>query len=443
MLVLRRIPLWGWILLAFPLGILWGLVVAFARLDSFHTDWVAPWGELFLRLLKMLAIPLIAVSVLTGLLQVGGLRRLSRLGTFALSYYLTTTAVAILLGLILANFIRPGMYFSEAQRQRFQKLYALRLQEKIEQSEKLGDRSVLQILVEAIPENPFASLTQSTGMLQVIVFCILLGMALLSLPEERVRPFREGFQSLMDAFLWLIDRILYLAPPGVLALISTMMIQTLPSPGDVSLHQYMQEVGEMFSGLGMYMLTVAGGLLLMILVMYPTAVGLLGRMAPGRFLRNVFPAQMVAFSTSSSAATLPVSLQVAGTRLGISPEVRQFVLPLGATVNMDGTALYQAVATLFIAQSMNVQLEFSAYLQILLMAVLASVGAAAIPGAGVIMLIVILESVGIHPAGVALILAVDRPLDMLRTAVNVTGDLTGAFLLHRWLSRSSISGKVK
>ncbi len=421
--ILRTIPLYVWVLIGLLAGILWGWLALHYGWTEFSERWIIPWGTLFLRLLQMMAVPIILVSLIKGVGALEDLRSLSRVGSLTFTYYLSTTALAIAIGLALGTWLQPGKLFSEAQRIEFQHKYADQVSTKLAQAQE-QDRSILQLLVEMVPSNPFDAFTDNRRMLQVIVFAILLGMGLVAIPRTKRIPVLQVVEGLEEALLWLVQKILLLAPPGVFGL----MVQVMFDTGGENLRSTL-------AALSAYAGTVILGLCIMLLLVYPVLVGVLTGWHPFRFLRSILPAQLVAFSTSSSAATLPVSLRVARSRLGISDSVSGFVLPLGATINMDGTALYQGVATLFIAQAMNIDLTLTQKLEILLMAVLASVGAAAIPGAGMIMLLVILQSVGIAPEGIALILAVDRPLDMLRTTVNVTSDLTATTLVHHFVHR--------
>ncbi len=423
MSVLKKIPLWLWIVAGMVLGVVWAFVIDAFDIEWFHRNWVSPWGELFIRLLKMLAVPIVVTSIITGIAGLRDLTELRRLGIFTVIYYLATTSIAIVIGIIVARGIKPGEFFSDRQRESFKEEYTGNIEEHLEASRRFEDASVLRLLVEQVPENMFFALTENRRMLQVIVFCILCGIALVAVGKPGVKQVIAFFEGLQSAFLWLISKVMYIAPIGVFALISDIVISTLNQG---------EGVVQLFQALLMYMGSVVLGLAILLLCLYPAIIFAFTGRSPLKVFRQIFPAQIVAFSTSSSAATLPVSLRIATRDMKVDSSVANFILPLGATVNMDGTALYQAVATIFIAQAMNIDLHLSSYLTILLTAVMASIGAAAVPGAGIIMLVVILESVGLSPRGISLILAVDRPLDMLRTVVNVTSDLTASFIINRY-----------
>jgi Na+/H+-dicarboxylate symporter len=258
-------------------------------------------------------------------------------------------------------------------------------------------------------------------MLQVIFFSLLFGVAMVLLPGKKTKPVKKFFDSLNQIVLKMIDLIMLTAPYGVMALLAGLIVDMAGENPTDSL--------ALFAALGLYSLTVIIGLLIMIFVVYPLFIRFLSPIRYIKFVKAISQVQLLAFSTSSSAATLPLTMETAEEKLGIHNEVSSFVLPLGATINMDGTSLYQAVAALFLAQVYGMDLGFSEQLTIVLTATLASIGSAAVPGAGIVMLIIVLTSVGIPTEGIALIFAVDRPLDMLRTAVNVTGDLTISTLI--------------
>jgi len=286
---------------------------------------------------------------------------------------------------------------------------------------QVKDQGPLQFLVDIVPQNFMKASTNNKNMLQVIFFAILFGIAMIMLPDEKILYVKGFFDGVNDVILQIVDIIMMTAPYGVFALLASLMVDF--SDGDLN------NVIELFSALGLYSLAVVTGLLIMILVVYPIILRLFTKMKYLDFFKGIMPAQMLAFSTSSSAATLPVTMERCEDHLGVSEEVSSFVLPLGATINMDGTSLYQAVAAVFIAQAFGIDLDLTQQLTIVLTATLASIGAAAVPGAGLVMLVIVLGAVGMDPEGVALIFAVDRILDMLRTVVNVTGDATVATVI--------------
>ena len=284
----------------------------------------------------------------------------------------------------------------------------------MERAETARERGPLQVFVDMTPDNIFGALSNNGRMLQVVFFSLLFGIALVLIPSDKSKPLVDFFSGLTSVIIQIVNMIMVVAPIGVFALIAKTINQV--ARDDLS------AVGELLGALGFYCLVVLLGLLIHGIITYPVMLKIFSNMKIGRFFRGIAPAQLLAFSSSSSGATLPVTMDVSQRNLGVSKEVSSFVLPLGATINMDGTALYQAVAAVFIAQALGLGLDMTAQLQIVLTAVLASIGTAAVPGAGIIMLIIILETIGVPAAGIALILGVDRILDMCRTAVNVTGD---------------------
>lgn len=416
--MLPRFSLPVQIVLGFGAGTLWGLLQVPLGVEAFTAAWIAPLGRLFLNMLKLIALPLVVTSLLDGIATVGSLSRLSRLGLRAVAYYVTTTLIAALLGIGVATLLQPGGAISAEQRAMFQQRYEQLLQKR--SPADTTPRSPLEALVELMPENFLAAAQDNQRMLQVIVATLLVGAALTTVPPERSAPLRTVLQALTATLLALVQLVMRFAPIGVFALMAALRMDW-----------------SLLSALGFYSLAVILGLATMLLLIYPLGVRLLARMSVGAFYRGILPAQVVAFSTSSSAATLPTTMAVCRQRLGLREEVVSFVLPLGATVNMDGTSLYQAVATLFITQLYGVELSSASLATLLAMTIAASVGAAPVPGAGIVMLMVILENLGIPQEGLALILAVDRLLDMSRTVVNVTSDAVGCAIVSAWDSSPS------
>ena len=391
------------------IGLIWGLSAAPLGILEFTDNWIKPFGQIFINSLKLIAVPLVFVSLIDGVSNLTDISKLSRIGGKTILLYISTTVIAVTLGLGLVNMIKPGKFLSEERRESLGELYASDLTQSLEKAQDKQDDSPLQLLVDIIPENLFNALSYNTNMLQVIFFAILLGVAMILSPKEKVAPVKNFFDGLSGIILKIVDIIMHFAPFGVFALLASLNIDL-----------------DLITALSMYSLNVVLGLLLMIFVTYPLILKIFTKMNYTKFIRGIIPAQLLAFSTSSSAATLPVTMDCAEKNLGISEEVSSFVLPLGATINMDGTSIHQGVSAVFIAQAFGIDLSLGQQLTILLTAVLASIGSAAVPGAGIIMLIIVLEAVGLDPAGLALILAVDRPLDMMRTVVNVTGDSTVA-----------------
>jgi proton glutamate symport protein len=377
---------------------------------------VEPIGTAFIRLITMVVIPLVVASLLVGTASLGDLRKLGRIGGKTVTYYLATTAIAVTIGLLLSNLILPGSRISPETRdslaQAFEGEAAGRL---ALAAEKPG---VVETLLRMIPSNPFSAAANGE-LLPLIVFAIIFGAAVSTLPEERRAPILNFFNGVNDAVMVMIHWIMRLAPYAVFVLIAS-VIATRGL--------------DLLQSLLIYVLTVTLGLALHAFGTFPLILRFLVKLNPATFFRRIAQAPLVAFSTSSSNATLPVTMETAEENLGVSKQVSSFVLPLGATVNMDGTAMYQAIAVMFIAQIYGIPLGLTEQLTIVLTATLASIGAAGVPSAGIIILILVLQSVGLGPqaqAGIALILGVDRILDMMRTSVNVTGDLVAATFIAR------------
>ncbi len=417
----KRLAFHWQILLGMVFGVLWGLAAIHWQWLQFTDFYIKPWGTIFINLLKLIAVPLIIVSLISGVSNLTDISKLSRIGLKTLGFYILTTVIAITVGLIIVNITNPGKVFPEDKAAEFKQKFSENVAAKKTQAVELKNVSPLQPLVDIVPSNIFRSLTDNTKMLQVIFFSILFGVAMIFVPEEKVEPVKKLINGLNDVVLMIIDIIMKAAPYGVFALIAALMVDVA---GD-----HPRDTLSLFAALGLYALTVVAGLLVMIFVIYPLFIRLFTKVKYRKFLKAISPVQLLAFSTSSSAATLPFTMETAEEKLGISNETASFVLPLGATINMDGTSLYQAVAAVFLAQVYGMHLGLAAQLTIIVTATLASIGSAAVPGAGIVMLVIVLTAVGIPTEGIALIFAVDRPLDMLRTAVNVTGDTTIASII--------------
>ncbi len=396
------------ILIGMVLGLVFGFIMKNLELKGIVVDWIKPFGTVFINLLKMIAVPLIVVSLIVGLSDLKDISKLSKLGMRTVVLYLITTVTAVCIGLVLANIIQPGNYINEASRNSLLENFAGDAAKKIELADQAKNSGPLQPMVDVVPENFFKAMTDNSSMLQVILFVILIGIGLILIDEQKAKPVVDFFKGLNDVILKIIDIIMMGAPIGVFALMSALMVE-IPDFSTLN-------------ALLVYALTVVLGLLIMMLVVYPTLLVVLAKYSPIRFFKAISPAQLLAFSTSSSAATLPVTMERVIDHVGVDEEVASFVLPLGATVNMDGTSLYQAVAAIFIAQAMGIPLDLSTQLMIIVTATLASIGSAAVPSAGMVMLVIVLGQAGIPEAGLALIFAIDRPLDMCRTVVNVTSD---------------------
>ena len=408
------------------IGMLSGVTFGFIMLEvggaDFVASWIKPIGTIFVKLLKLIAVPLILASLIKGISDLKDISKFASIGLKTIIIYVLTTVIAISIGLILVNTFNPGDGVSQETISKLTETYAGNsgVQGKIAEASRQQAGGPLDFLVDMVPDNAFSALSNNKLMLQVIFLAMFLGISLLLVGEKSAKPLKDFFDSLNDVVLKMVDLIMLTAPFAVFALLANVVV----SSGDP----------ELLYALLFYSGVVVSGLLLMV-CFYLTLVTVITKRNPFWFLKQISPAQLLAFSTSSSAATLPVTMERVEEHLGVDKEVSSFVLPVGATINMDGTSLYQAVAAVFIAQALDFDLTFSDQLMIVLTALLASIGSAAVPGAGMVMLVIVLESVG-FPAdklaiGLALIFAVDRPLDMCRTMVNVTGDATVSMIVAK------------
>ena len=409
------------ILLGMFLGVSFGLIFSqYGWGKLFVIDWIKPFGTIFINALKLIAVPLILASLIKGVSDLKNIAQLSSMGGRTIGLYLLTTLTAVTIGLGVVNLIKPGNTISDETRSELLSAYASDAAAKQSVAAVQKEAGPLQALVDLVPSNIFAAMQDNGNMLQVIFFAIFFGVGLVLIPKKKSKPVKDFFDALNEVILKLIDLIMLAAPYGVFALLAALIAES-PS-------------ADLFKALGLYTLTVLLGLVLMILF-YLVLVRLITGKKIGFFLKGISPAQLLAFSTSSSAATLPVTMERVQEHLGVEEEVTSFVLPIGATINMDGTSLYQAVAAVFIAQAFGMELSLGAQLGIIATATLASIGSAAVPGAGMVMLVIVLAQAGIPEAGLALIFAVDRPLDMCRTTVNVTGDASVSMLVAKWLGK--------
>ena len=418
---MKRIALHWQIIIGLCLGLVYGIVSVQNGYGEFTSDWISPFGTIFINLLKLIAMPLVLASLVTGVASLSDVKKLSRIGGKTIAIYLSTTAFAVTIGLLSVNILNPGDRIPNEMQNKLQTIYEKDASKKAVTVQKVKDRGPLQPIVDMVPDNFFDSASSNRNMLQVVFVAILIGIGLIQIPSENSKPLKDFFKSLTDVVIKLVDLIMLMAPLGVFALIS----QTINKvAGDNP-----SQIIELLGALGYYMFAVILGLLAHVLIVYTGLMKLFSKMPLQTFYKGIAPAQLLAFSTSSSGATLPVTMERCEEELGVSEEVSSFILPLGATINMDGTALYQAVAAVFIAQTLNMSLDISAQITIVLTTVLASIGTAAVPGAGIVMLVIILESVGVPSEGIAIILGVDRILDMVRTTVNVTGDATVSVII--------------
>tara|TARA_R110002051_G_scaffold243722_3_gene303709 strand:- start:9978 stop:11285 length:1308 start_codon:yes stop_codon:yes gene_type:complete len=414
---MKKLELHWQILIGMFAGVLFAfLMVQFDWGSKFVSDWIKPFGNIFINSLKLIAVPLILASLIKGISDLKDISKLSKMGGRTIGIYIITTVIAVSIGLAVVNIVKPGKSISEETRTNLVENYKGDADSRIAEANKQKEAGPLQALEDLVPSNIFKAASDNGNMLQVIFFAIFFGIGLILIPEEHSTPVKNFFDGFNEVILKLIDLIMLAAPYGVFALLAALVVES-PSL-------------DLFKALGWYALCVLIGLLLMIGV-YLLLVWIFTKKTPAFFLKGISPAQLLAFSTSSSAATLPVTMERVEEHLGVDEEVTSFVLPIGATINMDGTSLYQAVAAIFIAQAFGMNLDLAAQLGIIVTATLASIGSAAVPGAGMVMLVIVLSQAGIPEAGLALIFAVDRPLDMCRTVVNVTGDAAVSMMVAK------------
>ena len=414
---MKKLALHWQILLGMALGVVFALIMTnFSWGADFIEDWIKPFGTIFINALKLIAVPLILASLIKGVSDLKDISQLSKMGFRTIGTYILTTIIAVSIGLVVVNLVKPGSTITEETRAELVESYGGDAELKRQDAEKQKEAGPLQALVDIVPSNIVGAAGSNANMLQVIFFAIFFGIGLILIPEEQAEPVKKFFDGFNEVILKMIDIIMLTAPFGVFALLAALVVEA-PS-------------ADLFAALGMYALCVIGGLLLMIGI-YTLLVWVFTKKTPAFFINGISPAQLLAFSTSSSAATLPVTMERVEEHLGVEKEVSSFVLPIGATINMDGTSLYQAVAAVFIAQAFGMDLDFGTQLGIIATATLASIGSAAVPGAGMVMLVIVLAQAGIPEAGLALIFAIDRPLDMCRTTVNVTGDASVSMLVAK------------
>lgn len=453
---MKKLALHWKIIIGMVMGVLWALLSSTMGWSAFTINWIDPFGTIFINLLKLIAVPLVLFSIISGVANIGDSKSLGRMGGKTLLIYLMTTVLAVSLGLILVNTVKPGNLIDEQSRidnrisyeiwaaeqgyeikdginylqdplffERAKEISELTnsqlkdasVSERMETAQKQKETTPLQPLIDIVPDNFFHSLSNNGLMLQIIFFAIFFGICLLFIPSEKSKPVLNFVDGTLEVFLKMVDLVMQAAPFFVFALLAGVVSKM--AGDDIG------KVVEIFKGLSWYSLTVLGGLLFMIFVIYPLTLKLFVKQIPYKgFFKAIGPAQTLAFSTSSSAATLPVTMECVENNLGVDKKITSFVLPIGATVNMDGTSMYQAIAVVFLAQLHMIDLTIGQQLIVVLTATLASIGSAAVPSAGLVMLIIVLDSVGLNPAWIAIIFPVDRILDMFRTVVNVTGDAT-------------------
>ena len=422
---MKKLALHWKILIGMILGILFGFIMN--TVDGgkgFVIDWIKPFGTIFINLLKLIAVPLILASLIKGISDLKDISKIKTMGLRTIAIYIGTTLIAIIIGLTIVNTVKPGAGMSSDTIEKIKTTYQNSADVMIGKANMQKEAGPLQALVDIFPSNIFTALGEAK-MLQVIFFALFVGICLLLIPEKKAKPLVKFFDSLNEVVMKMVDLIMLFAPYAVFALLANVIIAF--------------DDTEILLKLLMYAFCVVFGLLLMI-GFYLILIKVYTKKSPLWFLKELSPAQLLAFSTSSSAATLPVTMERVEEHLGVDKEVSGFVLPVGATVNMDGTSLYQGIAAVFIMQVIWPEgLTFTNQLVIIATALLASIGSAAVPSAGMVMLVIVLESIGfpaeLLPIGLALIFAVDRPLDMCRTVVNVTGDATVSMLVAKSLGK--------
>ncbi|MDO5968630.1 dicarboxylate/amino acid:cation symporter [Flavivirga aquimarina] len=423
---MKKLALHWKIIIGMVLGIIFGFIMNSVGGKGFVSDWIAPFGTIFINLLKLIAVPLILASLIKGISDLKDISKIKTMGLRTISIYVGTTLVAIIIGLSIVNTIKPGDGMPQDTIEKIKSKYEndAGVADKLTKATAQKDAGPLQPLVDIFPSNIFKALGEAK-MLQVIFFALFVGICLLLISEKKAKPLVDFFDSLNEVVMKMVDLIMLFAPYAVFALMANVIIAF--------------DDTEILLKLLNYALCVVGGLILMI-GFYLILVSVYTKKSPMWFLKEISPAQLLAFSTSSSAATLPVTMERVEEHLGVDKEVSGFVLPVGATVNMDGTSLYQGIAAVFIMQVIWPEgLTFTNQLVIVATALLASIGSAAVPSAGMVMLVIVLESIGfpaeLLPIGLALIFAVDRPLDMCRTVVNVTGDATVSMIVAKSLGK--------
>ncbi len=409
------------IIIGMILGLIYGIVAAGFGWQEFTLNWISPWGTIFINLLKLIAVPLVLTSLIVGVASLSDIKKLSRMGGKTIAVYLFTTAIAVSIGLVMVNTFKPGETIPTELTEKLKASYQETVNQKADDAKMAQERRPLQPIIDMFPENMIESAGNNRNMLQVVIVAIIFGIALIQLENKKSDQLVNLLDIANEVVLKVVDMTMLLAPFGVFSLLANTIVSV--AGDDIS------QIGELLSALGFYCFVVVFALVLHAGVTFPLMLKLFTPMKLKTFMKGIAPAQLLAFSTSSSGATLPVTMERCEQNLGVEEEVTSFVLPLGSTINMDGTALYQAVAACFIAQATGIDLSFGDQLTIIFTAVLASVGTVAIPGAGIIMLLIVLEAIGVPSAGIALILGVDRILDMLRTTVNVTGDAAVSVLI--------------
>ncbi len=419
---MKHIPIHVKILIGMGIGILYGLIAVFFQWDNFTVNWIKPFGSAFLNMLKMIAMPLVFVSLVVGVSSLRDFGKVKRIGLKTIAIYICTTVFAVSLGLVVVNVVKPGNSFPESKREELKQKFSDNVASKQKVATKVESSSPLQFFVDLFPTNFFQSASDNTQMLPIITFALFFGISLILIPEQKANVVRTFFESVNEVILKMIDIIMEYSPIGVFALLASLLVEF--AGGNL------EQAFDFFKALSTYSFSVLVALALMIFFVYGILLKIFTKWKYTSFFKSILPVQMLAFSTSSSSATLPLTMEHTEKHLGVSNEVASFVLPVGATINMDGTSLYQAVAAVFISQALGMHLSLNDQLSIVLTATLASIGSAGVPGAGMVMLVIVLNSIHVPTEGIALIFAVDRILDMFRTTVNVTGDMVVASIIQ-------------
>ena len=419
---LPRLQLYTKVMVGLLCGTVFGALAAHLNLSEFVTAYIKPIGTLFVKLITMVVVPLVFASLVAGTASLNDIRKLGRIGVKTLVFYTITTIIAICCGLVLANALGPGLGLSDQTRT---KLIQTGGDETNTRTMAAEEKSNLRdVLLEIVPKNPLTALTEGK-MLQVIFFALLCGICLSMIPPDKASPVISFFEGINLVMVQIVHLVMLIASFGVFALIAAVIAEFGSSILLILLK---------------YALTVVIGLVLHTVIIYSLAIRTLSKTRVLEFFKAIRPAQLIAFSSSSSSATLPVTIECTEKNLGVSKQITSFVLPLGATINMDGTALYQGVSAVFIAQVYGMDLTLVQQLTIVLTATLASIGTSGTPGAAIVTLAIILKSIGIPMEGIGLIIGVERLLDMCRSVVNITGDACCAAVVASTEDKHPLTG---
>jgi len=420
---MKKIPLHIQILISLSLGLIFSIIsIKLGIFASFTIKYIKPFGIIFLNSLKMIAIPLIIASLVLGITNVQDINKLSRIGGKTIFIYFITAIIAIIIGLIIVNILKPGNIIPKKTRNELMLLYSDKTEKNRFFSKKIQQEGPMQILVNIVPDNLFKALTNNLNLLQIVFLSIIFGVALLKIPIKNRKQIILLLEGINDVNLEIIKFIMKFAPIGVFSLISSLLIEITGKDNP-------DQIFEILYALLWYSFTVIFGLSIMNFLIYPLILKLFTEVKYFDFINGIKPAQLVAFATSSSSATLPITMESVEKNLKVPEEISSFVLPLGATINMNGTCLYQSIAIVFIAQALDLNLSITAQVMIVINVAVSSIGVAGVPGVSIVTTAMILELIGIPVAGLALILAPDRILDMCRSATNITGDAVAAILV--------------